>query len=170
MKGFCLSLCVVALGIYSNEAFLSGHKVPTINHKHPKTSSTSVTTLDLAKKSSSPIVNVNEFSTSPGADGFSIGTGFIGQSILVGSAFAIASLYSSLGYGNIGFETPSFDTESFKTALLFAAPLTLAGLAFNNLPISSDIIRDKKFYLLRILGRQSSVITTFFITLALAGM
>ena len=124
------------------------------------------------KKVSLPApVNTMEYFTPPYANGVIIAATLLGQAFLVSFAFMSAYIYTLITGKEVGTVQMGFNIESMKTALSFAVPLVVTWLAFENLPFKNveAIIRDARFYALRLLGRNTSAFQALLLCAILAG-
>ena len=116
-------------------------------------------------------ISVIELFTPPFSDGFTIAVTLLGQAFLVNLSFVINFLAFFFTSNPIGTLYTVFDTNSMQLAASLTIPLLVGIFIFNSLPykISKDVLRDSRFYALRILGRNTSIISALVISLALAG-
>ena len=107
-----------------------------------------------------------QFFLSSKPDQRSITATLIGQGVLVGITFLTAYFFKQ----ETGLENIRFDYESVRTALFIAAPMIVGGFIFDNLPwkVAKEINRDTKVFTVRMLGRESNILTSVLISFLLA--
>ena len=111
--------------------------------------------------------STHQYYLSAFADQKSIIFTWISQIILISFSF--------LGSYFILHETPSSHSEfsfvALNIALQFSLPLIIIGLIFDRLPIklSQEISRDTKVFVIRLIGRETTVLEAFVLSFLLSG-